>query len=122
MLVIIPGTDGSSLMLTIMGPSTHGFCDRVSRRNLLRIGALGVSGTWFPGPLEASRSTDDRSLIMVYLPGGLTQSDTWMADTRFGRFTTAGACLSRASSLCGCRPGHDQDRLPESRPTRWACQ
>ena len=64
-------------MLTIMGPSTQGFCDRVSRRNLLRIGALGVGGACFPGPLEASRSIGDRSLIMIYLPGGLTQSDTF---------------------------------------------
>lgn len=71
-------------MLTILGPRpTHsGFCDGVSRRNFLRIGALGMGGLALPQLLQAEAATGIRSagnqhkaVIMIFLPGGPSHQD-----------------------------------------------
>ena len=72
-------------MLTILGRPQRAFCDGVSRRSFLRLGSVGLSGGF--GGLTLSRcleatagtahGTSQNSVIMVYLPGGLTQSDTF---------------------------------------------
>ena len=72
-------------MLTVFGRQQRAFCDGVSRRSFLRLGTLGL-GRGFGGLtlahcLAANAGTANgkapHSVIMVYLPGGLTQSDTF---------------------------------------------
>ena len=65
-------------MLTILGRSQR-FCDGVSRRNFLKIGALGLGGLTLPQILRAEASTGVRlshkAVIMIYLPGGPSHQD-----------------------------------------------
>jgi hypothetical protein len=67
-------------MLTIPGPSSR-FCDGLSRRNFLRIGALGMGGLALPQLLRAEAASGLRSghkaVIMIYLPGGPPHQDTF---------------------------------------------
>ena len=71
-------------MLTILGPrsTNSGFCDGVSRRNFLRIGALGLGGLALPQVLQAeaeagvrSASRQHKAVIMIFLPGGPSHQD-----------------------------------------------
>ena len=71
-------------MLTIAGRphSTRDFCDRISRRDLLRIGTLagmGTLGGWtLPALLTAeslSAGRSPKSVIMIYLVGGPPHQD-----------------------------------------------
>lgn len=69
-------------MLTVPGPSPRKrFCDGVSRRNFLRIGALGMGGLALPDLLraesQAGLGSTQKSVIMVYLPGGPPHQDTF---------------------------------------------
>src|SRR5215208_3525001 len=67
-------------MLTIYGPSSK-FCDGVSRRNFLKIGALGLGGLALPDLLKAEAASGIRkshkAIIMIYLPGGPPHQDTF---------------------------------------------
>jgi hypothetical protein len=66
-------------MLNILGSSPHRFCDGVSRRNFLRIGALGLGGLALPQLLQAEASQGVRrghkAVIMIFLPGGPAHQD-----------------------------------------------
>lgn len=70
-----------SAMLTLHGRRTRGFCDGVSRRGFLRIGALGLGGLAMPDLLRAEAAqgvgSSARSIIMVYLPGGPPHQDMY---------------------------------------------
>jgi hypothetical protein len=67
-------------MLTIPGQAAR-FCDGVTRRNFLRIGALGMGGIAVPQLLRAETASGLRSgqkaVIMIYLPGGPPHQDTF---------------------------------------------
>src|SRR5436190_1743850 len=67
-------------MLTIQGSSSK-FCDGVSRRNFLRIGALGLGGLALPQLFQAEAASGIRkshkAIIMIYLPGGPPHQDTF---------------------------------------------
>ena len=68
-------------MLTIYGGKQR-FCDGISRRNFLQIGALTLGGLTLPGLLRASaqageKGSSHKSIIMVYLPGGPSHMDTY---------------------------------------------
>ncbi|GAB4158321.1 MAG: DUF1501 domain-containing protein [Planctomycetaceae bacterium] len=67
-------------MLTFFG-GKQGYCDGVSRRNFLQIGALGAAGITLPGLLRAEAQAGGRatrkSLINIYLGGGPTHMDTF---------------------------------------------
>jgi hypothetical protein len=67
-------------MLTIYGKSSR-FCDGLSRRNFLKIGALGMGGLALPQLLQAEANTGrglkQKSIIMIYLPGGPPHQDTF---------------------------------------------
>ena len=66
-------------MLTIYGPRPSRFCDGVSRRNFLKIGALGLGGMALPQLLQAESAAGVRrshkAVIMVFLPGGPSHQD-----------------------------------------------
>jgi len=59
-------------MLTIYGGKSR-FCDGVSRRNFLKIGALGLGGLTLPQLLRAEAQSGIRkshkAVIMIFLPG-----------------------------------------------------
>ncbi len=65
-------------MLTIRGSSSR-FCDGVSRRNFLRIGALGLGGLSLAQLLRAEAAArigpSHKSVIMIFLPGGPSHQD-----------------------------------------------
>src|SRR5262245_50323554 len=67
-------------MLKIAGPSRL-FCDGVSRRNFLKIGALGMGGLALPQLLKAEAASgihrSHKAVIMIYLPGGPPHQDTF---------------------------------------------
>ena len=65
-------------MLTIFGERTR-FCDGVSRRNFLKIGALGLGGLALPQLLQAESQSGvklgHKAVIMIFLPGGPSHQD-----------------------------------------------
>ncbi len=68
-------------MLSLLGNRTGDFCDGISRRSLLRVGAVGMSGLTLPDLLRAESNgavnRQPRSVVMIYLPGGPTQHETF---------------------------------------------
>ena len=63
-------------------------CDGIRRRDFLRVGGAGLFGAAWTLPdllnqqamathFEADLSKNDRSLIVVFLRGGLSTIDTW---------------------------------------------
>lgn len=67
-------------MLSIVENRRHLFCDGMTRRNFLRIGSLGVSGLSLPSLLHAEQTSPigrQQSVVMIYLPGGPTQHETF---------------------------------------------
>ncbi|MDG2468378.1 MAG: DUF1501 domain-containing protein [Pirellulaceae bacterium] len=76
--------NGRQFMLTLLGNQfERGFCDGLSRRGFLRIGTAGfgvaagsnIGLNHILADQDARQS--DRSLIMIYLPGGPTQHETF---------------------------------------------
>ena len=67
-------------MLTLSGQSSR-YCDGVSRRSFIKIGGLAMGGLSLPQLLEAEeqagRGKSNKSVIMVYLSGGLSHHDTF---------------------------------------------
>src|SRR5881397_1209432 len=70
-------------MLTLLanGSRSARFCDGVSRRNFIKIGALGLGGVALPQLLRAESATGIRrshkAVIMIYLPGGPPHQDSF---------------------------------------------
>lgn len=68
-------------MLTFWNGTAGGYCDGVSRRSFLKVGGLALGSIGLPQILraEASRgvSSSPKSVIMVYLSGGLSHHDTF---------------------------------------------
>src|SRR5687767_6431780 len=66
-------------MLTIYADGKSRFCDGVSRRNFLKIGALGLGGLALPDVLRAQAASGQRmghkGVIMIFLPGGPSHQD-----------------------------------------------
>src|SRR5580693_3580632 len=66
-------------MLIVPG-SSHRFCDGVSRRSFLQVGSLALGGLTLPGLMRAEAASGkktQKSVIMVYLSGGLAHQDTF---------------------------------------------
>jgi len=65
-------------MLSIYSGESR-FCDGISRRNFLRIGALGLGGLALPQLLQAESASgikkSHKAVIMIYLPGGPPHQD-----------------------------------------------
>ena len=68
-------------MITLSNQNKVRFCDGTSRRNFLRIGALGMGGMTLPQLLRAEAdwgvSASNKSVIMIYLPGGPSHLDLY---------------------------------------------
>ncbi len=75
-------------MLSILGPADRRtpFCDRVSRRNFLKIGSLGLTGLSLPKLLaaegRAGLGKSNKSVILIYLVGGPPHQDILDIKTR----------------------------------------
>ncbi len=69
------------LLLTLLGKRHGTFCDGIARRSFLRIGAIGCGGFalphWLRGESQSVQASTDRAVIMIYLPGGPTQHETF---------------------------------------------
>ncbi len=68
-------------MLSILGSTQHA-CDRISRREVLRIGGLGTLGLSLPTWLEAraapaAGAKAAKACILIYMWGGPAHQDTW---------------------------------------------
>jgi hypothetical protein len=64
-------------MLTLLGPARR-LCDGLSRRSFLRAGALAAGGLTLPALLRAEGGkSGNKSVILVYLSGGLAHQDTF---------------------------------------------
>lgn len=68
-------------MLTFFGRKQH-FCDGVSRRDFLKVGALTMGGLTLADVLRlraqaGQPARSPKSVIMIYLPGGPTHMDTY---------------------------------------------
>ena len=59
----------------------HRYCDGVSRRSFLKVGGLAMGGLALPQLLRAEETAraggSHKSVIMVYLSGGLAHQDTF---------------------------------------------
>ncbi len=68
-------------MLNILGQNAQGrFCDRVSRRGFLKIGGLALGGLSLADVLRAEAATgssSNKSVIMIFLPGGPPHQDMY---------------------------------------------
>ena len=68
-------------MLNLLGPQAR-FCDGLSRRSFLSVGTLAIGGLTLPQLLRAEqaagrRTSGTKSIIMVYLSGGLAHQDSF---------------------------------------------
>lgn len=66
-------------MLTLLGPGQR-FCDGLTRRSFLKIGSLAMGGLSLPQLLAANPAPQrriEKSVIMVYLSGGLAHQDSF---------------------------------------------
>lgn len=68
-------------MLNIFDGAANRFCNRVSRRNFIKVGALGFGGLTLPQLLRAEQQSgtgkSHKSIIMIYLPGGPPHQDMY---------------------------------------------
>ena len=68
-------------MLTILGKPQGKFCDGMSRRSFLTIGAAGIGGLTLPQLLAAEAKagigTSHKAVINIFLPGGPPHQDMW---------------------------------------------
>jgi hypothetical protein len=77
-------------MLTIFGPGQR-FCDGLSRRSFLRIGALGVGAGALTladvlrAESQSKRPTRHKSVIHIFLGGGPPHQDMWEIKTQAPR-------------------------------------
>lgn len=73
-------------MLTFLGDrQSNPFCDGMTRRNFLSVGGLAMGGIGLPNLLLAERqnniSSSNKSLIMIYMPGGPPHQDMYEIKT-----------------------------------------
>ena len=68
-------------MLNIFGESRGTFCDQQSRRNFIKVGALGLGGLSLPQLLRAEqqggKGNSHKAIIMIYMPGGPPHQDMY---------------------------------------------
>ncbi|MBI2826170.1 MAG: DUF1501 domain-containing protein [Planctomycetia bacterium] len=104
-------------MLTVLGPADRQpFCDRVSRRNFLKIGALGATGLTLPDLLRAEAAAGVRhstkSIILIYLVGGPPHLDMFDLKPRAPR-EVAGPFRPIATNVPGIEICEHMPRLAQ---------
>jgi hypothetical protein len=73
--------------LTIFGQKQSGFCDGISRRSFLRIGALGLGASAFTladlyrAEAQTGRTNSHKAVINIFLGGGPPHQDMWEIKT-----------------------------------------
>jgi hypothetical protein len=77
-------------MLSFRGASVSRFCTGLSRRDFLKVGALGIGGLTLAELLRcrahAKATGSSKAVIFVYLHGGPSHIDTYdMNSSRFRR-------------------------------------
>src|SRR6059058_1251243 len=95
-------------MLTLFGAKQR-YCDGISRRSFLQIGALAMGGLTLPGLLRAeqrSGRSSHKAVIMVYLTGGLSHHDSFDLKPDAPR-EVAGEFRPIATRVPGTRDGAD---------------
>src|SRR5438552_751446 len=79
-LSAVPPARGPPSMLYLRGPGAR-LCDGLTRRDLLRVGGLGLAGLSLPAllarPAAAAGRTRTRSVIQLFLWGGPSQHETF---------------------------------------------
>ena len=100
-------------MLSILGPASR-LCDGITRRELLRVGGLGMAGLSLADVLRlqaASTATRTRgkSVIMIWLRGGASHLDSYdmkpdaPAEIRGEFKPIRPTCrVSRSANTCHC--------------------
>ncbi len=70
-------------MFSIFGPG-HRMCDGISRREMLRVGGIGLGGLTMPQLLQRRAQANERSLpikaksaIILFNTGGMPQHESW---------------------------------------------
>lgn len=98
-------------MLSLVGKGRK-YCDGVSRRAFLQAGALAVGGLGLPQILqaEAGRGGSHKSVIMIYLSGGMSHHDTFDLKPDAPR-EIAGEFRPLATRVPGIRIGEHLPRL-----------
>jgi hypothetical protein len=99
-------------MLRLFGGKQR-YCDGISRRSFLQIGALAMGGLSLPGLLRAEQRngrSSHRSVIMVYLTGGLSHHDSFDLKPDAPR-EIAGEFRPIATRVPGVRVGEHLPRL-----------
>src|SRR5262245_2350594 len=82
-LVIAHSKEAINMLGFSTSPGTPFPCDRMSRRNFVRVAALGTLGLSLPEFWQQKTraagggKSRGRSCIFVYLPGGPAQQETW---------------------------------------------
>src|SRR5439155_25266606 len=85
-LCLLPPAQGHPTMLTIPGPKSR-YCDGVTRRNFLKIGALSFGATTltladvFRAEAAQGTSSSNKAIINIYLGGGPSHQDMWEIKT-----------------------------------------
>src|SRR5260370_42487624 len=83
---VISALKGSPAMLTIFGQGSR-YCDGISRRSFLKIGALGVGAGGFMlsdlyrAEARAGLGSAHKSVINIFLGGGPPHQDLWEIKT-----------------------------------------
>jgi hypothetical protein len=99
-------------MWTLFGGKQR-YCDGISRRSFLQIGALAMGGLTLPGLLRAEQRagrSSQKSVIMVYLTGGLSHHDSFDLKPEAPR-EIAGEFRPIATRVPGIRIGEHLPRL-----------
>ena len=102
--------EGAMLNLTM---GLHRSCDRVTRRELLRVGSLATLGFSLPGLLERpcgwARGGKDVSCILLWLQGGISHIDSFDPKPEHPRRSAASSPRLRPT----CRASQVCDPLPK---------
>jgi hypothetical protein len=78
-------------MLTILGPKGRGYCDGITRRSFLKIGALSFGATSlsladvYRAEAQSGTSSPHKAVINIFLGGGPSHQDMWEIKTEAPR-------------------------------------
>lgn len=94
-------------MLSIIGPGHNRDCEGMTRRELLRVGALGLGGLTLPGLLAARGQAayeggfvNDKAVVLLFLQGGPTHIETFDP-----KMTAAAEYRAMFGEVKTCLPG-----------------